>query len=290
MIDGVEVYYQDQGTGPAILMAHGSNSTLRGYDRVADILVKRHYRVIRYDMPAQGLSGPIPDAVAASDVKAEDIAEALLTNLGVKKVTALGMSSGSTLAWFLAAKRPDMVERLILSSGPADVVDTTHIKFSKRLLEAQSALGHRYLSNGPADNAYNSRAYWDAFFDFFTGEPERVGPAEREEYYDINRRFPEPHKLRLTGMVVNHAATMANADKVACPVLLLWGERDPQLTPPTLETLASYLKNADVSKVFMPDVGHYPALEVPERYAQIVAAYIEAVTPVKPVAPPPADR
>jgi pimeloyl-ACP methyl ester carboxylesterase len=34
-----------------------------------------------------------------------------------------------------------------------------------------------------------------------------------------------------------------------------------------------------VSKVFMPDVGHYPPLEAPQRFAQLVSAYIEAATP-----------
>ena len=55
-IGGVEVYYKDQGEGPAILMIHGSRSTLRTWDRIAPELVDR-YRVIRYDLPPHGPVG-----------------------------------------------------------------------------------------------------------------------------------------------------------------------------------------------------------------------------------------
>jgi hypothetical protein len=32
-------------------------------------------------------------------------------------------------------------------------------------------------------------------------------------------------------------------------------------------------------------VGHYPPLEVPDRFAQLIAAYVEAGTPNLPAAP-----
>jgi hypothetical protein len=46
--------------------------------------------------------------------------------------------------------------------------------------------------------------------------------------------------------------------------------------------LARYMTSAQVSTPYMPDVGHYPPLKVPDRFAQIVQTYLQAVTPVKP--------
>ena len=54
------------------------------------------------------------------------------------------------------------------------------------------------------------------------------------------------------------------------------GEVEP---PAAADTLAGYLENAQVSKIFMPDVGHYPPLEVPARFAQLVISYLEVATP-----------
>ena len=83
VIGGVEVYYKDEGKGPAILMVHGSQSTLKTWDYVAAKLTKR-YRVIRYDIPPQGLSGHVSDE-AEKAMQPTDVAEGLLKILGVDK-------------------------------------------------------------------------------------------------------------------------------------------------------------------------------------------------------------
>jgi pimeloyl-ACP methyl ester carboxylesterase len=282
-IKGVEVHYKDEGSGPVILMIHGSSSSLHTYDGEAEILKKR-YRVIRYDMPGWGLSSTITDAQIAAGVKAEDFPEALLTNLGVKSATVTGVSSGGTTAYFLAAKRPDLVERLVLSNSPADPVGYEGLKVAKALM-AEEALAGRQDQLG-----FKRRAYWDAYFEYEAGEPDRISPAIREQYYDNNRRKPDKNRNAGFAMTQDNALTRATAAKVVCPVLLLWGEQDALLPAHAADILAVYLKNADVSKLLMPDVGHYPPLEIPDRYAQIVAAYIEAVTPVKPRSPPPSER
>jgi pimeloyl-ACP methyl ester carboxylesterase len=268
-IDGVEVYYKDEGSGPAILMIHGSSSTLKTYDGVAASLTPR-YRVIRYDIPPQGLSGPVSDEAAAR-LRNTDIPEKLLARLGVKSVVAVGVSSGGTLCMYLASRRPDLVSRLILSNAPSDPVDTSHMNEPRDFAEAQKEA---------KDTDFRSRRYWDLYLDFFNGEPDRITPNIREQYYDINRRIPEKNVFSLTGLVADHEKTVAAMGAVTAPTLLIWGARDPLLTPPTADILAGYLSHAQVSKVIMPDVGHYPPLEAPERFARIVAAYIEAVAPL----------
>jgi pimeloyl-ACP methyl ester carboxylesterase len=66
---------------------------------------------------------------------------------------------------------------------------------------------------------------------------------------------------------------------VKSPTLLIWGAKDVLLPVQAGKALAGYLSGTDVSMVVMPDVGHYPPLEAPDRFAKILAAYMEAVTP-----------
>ena len=278
-IGGIEVHYKDEGNGPAILMVHGSSSTLKTYDIEAAILTN-HYRVIRYDIPPQGLSGPVNDEVL-KHVQSTDIPAGLLQQLGIKNATCVGVSSGGTMCIYLAARHPDLVGRLILSNSPSDPVEGARPQNSRALQEA---------SKKERETGFKSRAYWDAMMDNFIGEPERVSPQVREQYYDVNRRPPDKNILALDAIVANHAVALDLMGKVKVPTLLVWGARDPLLTPPTMDILAGYLKNATVSKLLLPDVGHYPPLEIPARYAQIVATFIEAVTPVQPKAPDPKDR
>ena len=267
-IDGVEVYYKDEGKGPVILMIHGSSSSLKTYDLIAAKLIDR-YRVIRFDIPPLGLSGPVSD----EDIKRlepTDIPQKLLAQLAVKDTACVGVSSGGTNCIYLAAKNPGLVNHLILSNSPSDPVEgarpTRTIKLDAETKKA-------------SDAGFKTRAYWDAFFEVNSGDPSRITPAIREQYYDFNRRPPDKNLLFLSAKVFEHEKALALMDKVTVPTLLVWGEQDPLLPHAAADVLAKYLAHAQISKLFLPDVGHYPPLEVPERYAQIIAAYLEAVTP-----------
>lgn len=268
VVGGVEVYYKDEGRGPAILLVHGSQSTLKTWDRIAPVLA-RHYRVIRFDIPPQGLSGRVSDEIAAR-AQPTDIPEGLLGQLGVTRVTFVGVSSGGTLGVFLAAKRPDLVARLILSNTPSDPVKTDHMKQSADFVEAQREA---------RATGFQSQTFWNLFLDYFSGDPGRLDQRIREQYYDFNRRGPEKNYLTFVGVVANHERAVAAMNAVKAPTLLIWGGSDPLLVPAAADVLAGYLTGTQVSKVFMPDVGHYPPLEAPERFAQLVSAYIEAATP-----------
>jgi pimeloyl-ACP methyl ester carboxylesterase len=199
-----------------------------------------------------------------------DIPEVLLAQLGVNRITCVGVSSGGTLGVQLAAKRPDLVERLILSNAPSDPVKTDHMKQSAEFVAAQREA---------RETGFQSRKFWNLFLDYFSGDPRRLDQGIREQYYDFNRRGPEKNYLAFVGLVANHDRAVAAMNAVRAPTLLIWGGSDQLLVPASADVLAGYLTNTQVSKVFMPDVGHYPPLEAPQRFAQLVSAYIEAATP-----------
>ncbi|HEY0941413.1 MAG TPA: hypothetical protein VGE08_15040, partial [Steroidobacter sp.] len=57
--DGIRVHYKDQGSGPAVLLVHSSGGDLMDWDGWVKVLSKS-YRVVRFDLPAFGLTGPVP--------------------------------------------------------------------------------------------------------------------------------------------------------------------------------------------------------------------------------------
>lgn len=273
-IDGVEIYYKDEGKGPVILLVHGSASSLASFDEVVPWL-RRRYRTIRYDVPGQGLSGAVSAAAARLDPA--QIAAQLLARLGVDKVTAVGNSSGGTLCIYLAAQHPELVERLILANTPADPVDASKMRQPQEFIDAQREAQETH---------FQSEHFWELFLRYFAGDPARMTPHIRQEFYDFNRRAPDANALALVAKVADHAKATDAMGRVRAPTLLVWGARDALLTPPAADTLAGYLTESSVSKLMLPDVGHYPPIEIPARFAAIVAAYIEAVTPEKPGARP----
>jgi pimeloyl-ACP methyl ester carboxylesterase/DNA-binding CsgD family transcriptional regulator len=110
------------GTGPPLVvggwwMSHlelnWADPDFRAFVRA---LAERH-TVVRYDRPGSGLSPGAPDRTLDGEVAA--LAQ-VLTTLDRGPVTLLGASSGGPVAAALAARRPDLVERLVLYGTYAD--------------------------------------------------------------------------------------------------------------------------------------------------------------------------
>lgn len=281
-LEGIEVVYRDEGTGPTILLIHGSASNLRSLDRLANAL-SEDFRVIRYDVPPFGLSGPV-EHLDLSDVRPEDVPARLLGSLGVDKATIVGTSYGGSIALSLAANYPELVERLIISNAPSDPVPTA-VDVGPSLKAALEKYG------GPSDILRSRPAeFWQVWYEYYFGEPERILPEYADQTAAFTRPMPSRNVLSLIATVSDNEAVRERYAKVAGPVLLLWGGRDPMLPAPSAKTLESYLPSAQVSIIIMPDVGHYPLMEVPDRYAASVESYIRDVTPMKSKSPPPRER
>lgn len=268
VIKDTEIHYKDEGKGPVLFMIHGSQSSLRTWDRITKLL-KGRYRIIRYDIPAYGLSASVSDEVAAT-VNPVDIPEELLNRLGVAKVTVVGVSSGGTMGMYLAARRPDLVERLILSNTPSDPVKTDHLKMPESFLAAQAEAQR---------TKYQNLTFWNEYLSYFSGDPKRISARTRVEYFDFNRRANEKYPIAMVARIGDGKQATIEMAKVRAPTFLIWGTGDPLLPKSAADAIERYLSNAPVSVALMPDVGHYPPLEVPDRFARLIAEYVETIVP-----------
>jgi len=275
-VGGLAIHYKDEGPrdAPVLLMVHGSESSLRTWDRIAAVL-KGRYRVVRFDLPGYGLSDGATDE-ALKVLVPTDVPFALLEHLKIPKATFVGVSSGGTMGMYMAARRPDVIERLILSNTPSAPVDTSHLKLSQGLIDAMARA---------KDNGFRDPDFWVQFLNFFAGDARRMTAQMHREYYDFYRRVPEKNLVGLIARIGDGKQATVEMAKVRKPTLLLWGGADPLLPESALDAITGYLSAAQISKVVMPDVGHYPPLEVPDRFAQLTAAYVEAGTPNLPAAP-----
>ncbi|MGF7150415.1 pimeloyl-ACP methyl ester carboxylesterase [Sphingomonas zeicaulis] len=264
---GVELRYRDEGKGPVLLLLHGSRSSLASWDPVVARLVK-HYRIVRFDQPPTGLSGPLSNEAVAAVGSPENMVLQFLDQLKIDKVTILGTSSGGTLAYYFAATYPDRVDGLILSNTPSDPVS----ELKPVLTPEMEAANARAKTNGLED-----RPFWRTYFEWLWGDRSRITEAQVDAYYNYNLRGIDPNYTALQALTSNKAPTMARLDAVKAPVLVIWGMRDPVLPPYLGDKLFGYLKNAKGrSFIALEDVGHYPPVEVPDRYAELALAWLKA--------------
>lgn len=269
-LGGVEVRYRDEGKGPVLLLMHGSNSTLDTWDGVSARLSK-NYRVIRFDQPPSGLSGGISDAAKATLTGPDALMTGLLDHLKVPSVVAIGVSSGGTMAYYLAAGHPDRVRAVVLSNTPSDPVDTSGVVNPPDLVAA--------IARSKAAGGYRDKDWFRAYFRFLYGDPGRLTEAQIDQVYTMQRRQTEPNFLHLYALAGNNAETLARLAKVKAPTLIIWGMTDQVLPFTAAVALRDHLTGVKPSMVLLDDVGHYPPIEVPERFAAIVETYLTQVLP-----------
>jgi pimeloyl-ACP methyl ester carboxylesterase len=115
--DGLNLYYEDAGSGQPLLCLPGLTRNTRDFD-----FLKPHLptcRMIAMDYRGRGKSDWAPDFNTYNiPQEAQDVL-ALLDHLDLEKVTVLGTSRGGLIAMVLAATQPDRLAGVILNDvGP----------------------------------------------------------------------------------------------------------------------------------------------------------------------------
>src|SRR5262245_47925418 len=116
--DGVKIYYEVHGEGPALILTHGYCSTSAMWQGQVAALSKRH-KLILWDMRGHGQSD-YPDGPAAYSeaLTVGDIA-ALLDTVGAKTAIVGGLSLGGYMSLAFYRTHPERVAALlIIDTGP----------------------------------------------------------------------------------------------------------------------------------------------------------------------------
>ena len=118
-LDGLLVHYRDQGPSSdplPIVLIHGTSASLHTWEGWAAAL-RGQRRVIRFDLPGFGLTGPFTGGFAEGDYRGDTYARfvlELLAQRGVQRFVIGGNSLGGEVAWRVASLAPQQVDRLIL--------------------------------------------------------------------------------------------------------------------------------------------------------------------------------
>lgn len=261
-IGSTDYYYLVQGRGPALIMIPPPYLSLRAYDALADDL-SRTYTVVRFDLPANGLTRMAAERGYSVDTIADDLA-VLMTHLRLGRAAVLGSSSGALAAYHFAARHPDRVTRLILispSGMPRTAVTNPNRPRGSRL---RQWFEHRYRWKGFWREALNSQ--------FTSGAQPPEGLIQTA--YDMNRlqhRTREYYAQR-AGYVVGRPDEVLS--RVRSPTLILWGGANTIFSPLEAEVAELWLVNAPSMIIKYPKLGLYPWLEAPLPVERDVKAFL----------------
>jgi len=114
-INGICIYYEIHGAGPPLLLLHGGTASGEAFAGQLPALA-RQFRVIVPDLRGHGRTSDAPGPISYALLTRE--VEALLDELGVEDVAAIGWSMGGAIALHLALRRPSRLRCMILIAAP----------------------------------------------------------------------------------------------------------------------------------------------------------------------------
>jgi pimeloyl-ACP methyl ester carboxylesterase len=268
---GGGTFYLEAGAGVPVVALHGLGATNASmlttlWDLAAD------HRVIAPDLPGFGDS--------AKPVRSYDAGfygrwlVALLDELGVEKAHIVGNSLGGRVAIEAALQAPDRVDRLaLLAPSPAFIRRRELVRVVK-LLRPELGLvplpmSHRRVV--ASIKALFSRPHRlpDQWYEAAADEFLRVfsSPRGRVAFFSAARQIylEEPY---------GGAGFWDRLKELARPALFVWGDRD-RLVP---AGFARHVVRAvpDARSIVLPDCGHVPQFELPERTHAAVREFFAA--------------
>ncbi len=266
---GSEIRCVVGGDGPPVLLLHGYPQTHVMWHRVAPALA-RHYTVVCADLRGYGDSGkPASDdshAAYSKRAMAADMVE-LMRDLGYPRFRLAGHDRGGRVAHRLCLDHPDAVSHVaVLDISPTRTMyAATDMAFATAyyhwfFLIQPFDLPERLIGADPAYYLRRKLGGWGTGLDHFD-------PRALAEY---ERCYANPETIHATCEDYRAAASIdlehdreSEAQKVGCPLLVLWGERGVvhRLFKP-LEDWAAVA--TDVRGRALP-CGHYLAEEAPEQ-------------------------
>jgi len=260
------IHYRDQGprNAPALLLVHGSSSSLHTWEPVIDIL-KDRYRLITFDMPGHGLTGPSKtrDYRAGALIRA---ATNVLDAAGVESATWVGSSMGGWVAWRAALDVPGRVNGLVLIGA---VGAQTNEEFKPYLGAriAKSWLGGHIMPRITPIWIVRSSV------EETMANPAQVTDAVVMRYWDL-LRFPGNRQAVVDRERADREpAAWSRIGSLQTPVLLIWGDKDNVV--PTSFGKAFEKAITGSSLVIMNETGHLPMEERPKDVADMLDKWIE---------------
>ena len=235
-----------------LICIHGLSRNGRDFDGLAAAM-EDEYRVIAVDMPGRGDSDRFEDKTGYDRPAYLAVLGALIARIGAAQIDWVGTSMGGRLGMYLAAQPNTPIRRLVLNDigphTPAEGRRHNSLNFGTdprfdSLEEGIRTVRETRTAFGPMTDKQ-----WEKFA---VDSLRKLDDGRYTYHYDpgiavVSKREP-----------IQSSENWDVWERIACPVLTLWGTDSKLLLAEDVERMASTGPRTKVLEV--PGVGHCPAL------------------------------
>ncbi len=246
--DGVRLYYEDHGEGPAILLSHGYGATSQMWqDQVA--VFKNKYRIIVWDLRGHGESDyPDDPALYSKQHTVADIA-ALLDECELERAVIGGHSLGGYSSLAFNRVHPERCDALMLfNCGPGFKKDEARLKWN----ETANRRAQRFEDEGLAI----------------------IG--DRAGYLRAEHRDAQGLAHAARGMLAHdNSEVIFSLPDIEKPTLVLVGVDDTPFIA-AADYMAAKINGAE--KAVIQNAGHAANLDNPTDFNAAMSGFLEGLT------------
>ena len=255
-VKGQFVHYRDEGpkTDPTpLVLIHGTAASLHIWQGWAGALHARK-RVITFDLPGFGLTGPFTGEYPRDDYRADNLARFtldFLDALHVQRFSIGGNSLGGEVAWRVAAQAPARVDRLILVDATGYAFEPEHVPVGFQV--ARIPVFNR-ISEFLTPRSLVEQSVRDVY-----GDPSRVTDALVDRYFEMMTREGNRRALNLRLRQIATDLAPERIRTLKLPTLILWGAKDRLVPPANAQHFHADIAGSQL--VVLPGLGHVPQEE-----------------------------
>ena len=246
--DGVRIYFEERGSGPAVLLSHGYSASARMWSGQMSALSDR-FHMISWDMRGHDRSdSPDNPAAYSHDATVKDIA-AILDECGAKRAVIGGLSLGGFMSLAFHRAHPERTIALML------------------------------FDTGPGYKKDRPRAEWNKMADGMARTLEKkglTGAMAGAEVTLAQHRSAQGLAHAARGMLTQtDGAVIEGLPEIKVPTLVLVGENDKQFLP-SADYMAAKIPGAE--RVTLANAGHAANIDQPKAFNTAVRAFLDRTT------------
>lgn len=258
-VRNVDYYYEEHGSGEETLVfSHGMTFAGWMFEYQVEYF-KSRYRVITYDFRGQGKTQATEGGYDIDSLY-EDTVE-LIKALCPKPVIYVGLSMGGFVGMRLAARNPELVDKLILLDTTCKEEPFENIPKYKMLNNIVRTVGY-----WPVEKNVMEIMFGDKF----------LKDKSRKAQYDLYlKRITSNNRSAIVKAVlgvVERKGIQFELENIKCPTLIVRGDQDKQVTHERSLMIHENIKGS--IHVEIEGAGHSGTLEEPEEYNRVIEEFI----------------
>lgn len=270
-IFGRRVFVVEEGDPDAqvLVLLHGYPSSSADFEAALPALAAR-YRVIVHDHLGFGMSEK-PSEYSYSLLEQAETAVGLWRELGVTEAHVLAHDYGTSVATELVARAardmlPLSLRTLTLCNG------SVHIELARPRL-AQQILRAPLIGSSFARLA--TKPYFERNVQAIVHQ--EIDKAELDRMWALLVRDGGRERLPAISQYLGERNRfwhrwVGALQATDLPTHVLWGREDPVAVPDIARALADEIDGATLT--WLPDLGHYPMIEDPDRWAEAALGWL----------------